>query len=81
MHAMFNQIRIIMLKLSPVTPAQVREIENEKGYMYENFNYQLYIDKNRDGAAGNAIPIFFEKRTQRIMQAVRMGKEIKPDTQ
>lgn len=71
----------IMLKLSPVTPAQVREIENEKGYMYENFNYQLYIDKNRDGAAGNAIPIFFEKRTQRIMQAVRMGKEIDPDGQ
>lgn len=69
----------LMLKLSPVTPAQAKEIEDQKGYMYENFNYQLFIDKNRDGAAGNAIPIFFDKRTQQIKQAVKMGKEVKTD--
>ncbi len=64
----------LMLKLLPVSEDEVKAYEQEKGIMYENWNYKLEIKKNRDGVAGNSIPLFFNKPTQKITQAVRISK-------
>lgn len=65
----------LMLKLLPVPEDKVRGYEAEKGIMYENWNYELLIEKNRDGLAGNSIPLFFNKPTQKISQAVRITRK------
>lgn len=41
---------------------------------YENVNYKLMVVKNRDGKGGDSIPIWFNKETQQMRQAVRIEK-------
>lgn len=65
----------LMLKLIPVPDETVQEIAREKGIVYKNWNYDLAIEKNRDGVSGNRIPIWFDMSIQRITQAVRIGGE------
>lgn len=69
----------LMLKLIPVSETTVREVAAEKGIAYENWNYDLAIEKNRDGVSGNRIPIWFDMSIQRITQAVRIGGEPKKE--
>lgn len=64
----------LMLKLIPVPDETVQEIAREKGIVYKNWNYDLAIEKNRDGVSGNRIPIWFDMSIQRITQAVRVDK-------
>lgn len=59
----------LMLKLIPVPEETVKEVAREKGIAYENWNYDLAIEKNRDGQSGNRIPIWFNMPIQRITQA------------
>ncbi len=61
----------LMLELVPLE----KDEENELGFIYEKANYKLIVVKNRDGKAGDSIPIYFNKETQRIKQAVRICKE------
>ncbi len=58
----------LLLKLMPI-------MQDQKEYFkhYEDANYQLYVDKNRDGEAGNSIPLCFKKETQQIWEASRYG--------
>ena len=64
----------LMMRLKPVSEEEVKERE-VKGIIYEFLNYELEIDKNRDGASGNKIPIAYNMQTQQIRQAVRINKE------
>ena len=68
----------LMLKLVPVPEEVVREVAIEKGLSYENWNYDLVIDKNRDGQSGNRIPIWFDMPLQKISQAVRVDAPKRP---
>ena len=61
----------LMLELIPLADEEL----NELSFKYENINYKLAVVKNRDGKAGDAIPIWFDKSTQRIVQAVKIGQE------
>lgn len=65
----------LMLKLIPVPDETVQEMAKEKGIVYKNWNYDLEIEKNRDGVSGNRIPIWFDMSIQRITQAVRVSGE------
>ncbi len=67
----------LMLKLIPVPPETVEEIAKEKGIVYENWNYDLEIVKNRDGISGNRIPLWFDMSVQKITQAVRKSEALK----
>ena len=64
----------LMLKLVPVSAETVQEAAKEKGIVYKNWNYNLEIEKNRDGQSGNKIPIWFDMSIQRITQAVRIDR-------
>lgn len=63
----------LMLRFKPVPPEEVEEYQQAKGIVYEHWNYVLEIDKNRDGASGNRIPISYDMQTQRIRQAVKLN--------
>jgi len=58
----------VMLELVPLAKEELEELSIK----YEHVNYKLIVVKNRDGKAGDAIPIYFDKETQRIRQAVRL---------
>jgi len=58
----------LMLELVPLSRDEVDELSVK----YESVNYKLIVVKNRDGKAGDAIPIWFDKTTQRIRQAQRL---------
>ena len=64
----------LMLKLIPVSAETVQEVAKEKRIVYKNWNYDLEIEKNRDGMSGNKIPIWFDMSIQQITQAVRIDK-------
>ena len=64
----------LMLKLIPVSAETVQEVAKEKRIVYKNWNYDLEIEKNRDGVSGNKIPIWFDMSIQQITQAVRIDK-------
>ncbi|NLF83447.1 MAG: DNA helicase, partial [Candidatus Gastranaerophilales bacterium] len=68
----------LMLKLVPVPEEVVKEIAIEKRTAYENWNYDLVVDKNRDGQSGNRIPIWFDMPLQKISQAIRIDTPKKP---
>lgn len=58
----------VMLELVPLAKEEAEELSLK----YEHVNYKLIVVKNRDGKAGDAIPIWFNKETQRIKQSVRI---------
>jgi replicative DNA helicase len=64
----------LMLKLVPVSEETVQGLAKEKGIIYDNWNYDLEIDKNRDGPSGNRIPLHFDMAIQKITQATRKGE-------
>lgn len=68
----------LMLKLMPINQEEINDIEERQGVSYENMNYKLVIEKNRDGMAGGSIPIWFDKATQRISQAKVITRGLKP---
>ena len=63
----------LMLKLVPVSEEHVENYAEKTGIRYENWNYELKIEKNRDGVSGNSIPLFFDQPKQRIKQAVKQA--------
>lgn len=63
----------LMLKLVPVEPKEIPEIEQKNKKHYEPYNHRIYIDKARDAMSGVSIPIVFEKDTQVIREAQTIG--------
>ena len=63
----------LMLRLKPVPEDMVQD-KASKGIVYKHWNYDIEVDKNRDGRSGNRIPISFDMETQRITQAVRIDQ-------
>ncbi len=59
----------LMLKLVPVKPEDIEEIEQKNKRKYEPFNYRIYIDKARDSESGLTIPLVFLKDIQQIREA------------
>lgn len=57
----------LMLELKPLGPEELEDLKPT----YETVNYKLVVVKNRDGKAGDSIPLHFNKETQQIRQAVR----------
>lgn len=65
----------LMLKLLPTDEDTADEMRRIYKKDFEPFNYRLYIDKARDGQAGLAIPLVFDKDRQIIREAIiRDGK-------
>ena len=59
----------LMLELKPLGPEELEDLKPQ----YDAVNYKLVVVKNRDGRAGDSIPLNFDKATQRIRQS--NGKE------
>lgn len=58
-----------MLELKPLGPEELEDLKPR----YDAVNYKLVVVKNRDGRAGDSIPLNFDKATQRFRQS--NGKE------
>lgn len=74
----------LMLKLVPLAgdgeeetrKSQQDKFEKKYGYVYEKFNYRLWLDKSRDSEAGLSIPLVFDQSRQQIREAEEMGKYV-----
>lgn len=56
----------LLLKLLPLSKAEKEEKYDKS---YENANYRLFVEKNRDGDTGKNIALHYEKPIQRINSA------------
>jgi len=70
----------MILKLIPIDQEEIKDIQARQGVIYDHINYKLEIEKNRDGQAGGSIPIWFDKETQQVSQAL-VTKKVTPGAQ